>query len=298
MTTVLCAGVAVIDFVLSLPELPRRAEKYRARDAMIVGGGCAANAAVAVARLGGTALLATRLGDDPVGDLIVSDLEREGVDCRLARRYPGRRSSFSSVFVDAAGERQIVNFRDEMLDREADWLKAGDAPAFDAALADTRWPEDAAALLRLARQRGRPAVLDVEAPVEVAQGALAAATHLAFSEQGLRHFSGHDDVEAGLRAAGALFGAFVCVTQGADGVRWLEGGMLRHMAGFAVDAVDTLGAGDVWHGAFALALGEGKGEVQAMRFASAVAAIKCGRFGGRSGAPSRAEVEEFLRERS
>jgi len=81
MTTVVLAGVAVIDFVFSVDAMPSRAEKYRARDAAITVGGCAANAAVAVARLGGTARLAARVGADRVGDMIVSGLVAEAVDC-------------------------------------------------------------------------------------------------------------------------------------------------------------------------------------------------------------------------
>jgi sulfofructose kinase len=66
---------------------------------------------------------------------------------------------------------------------------------------------------------------------------------------------------------------------------------------FAIDAVDTLGAGDAFHGGFALALAEGRGEVEAMRFGAAVAGIKCSRIGGSAGAPTRAEVEGFLARR-
>ena len=299
MTTVLCAGVAVIDFVMSLDEMPRRAEKYRAKDATIVGGGCAANSSVAVARLGGVAFLASRLGADAVGDMIIADIESEGVDCRFARRFEGRRSSFSSVFVDRGGERQIVNFRDETLDRNADWLERAELPDFDVALADTRWPEGAEALMLIARKRGIPAIMDVEAPVEIAISAIKAATHLAFSEQGLREFSGMSDIASGLHhALNTAPCAFVCVTQGEKGVSWLDQGEVRHQPGFQVTVADTLGAGDIWHGAFALELGRGRPEVEAMRFANAAAAIKCTRFGGRSGAPTRAEVEDFLRERS
>ena len=75
---------------------------------------------------------------------------------------------------------------------------------------------------------------------------------------------------------------------------FVEDGTIAHLPAFAVEAVDTLGAGDVWHGAFALGLAEGQGERAAIRFASAAAAIKCTRFGGRAGAPQRTEIEAFL----
>jgi len=298
MKTVVVGGVAVVDFVFQLDELPRRAEKYRARDAQMVGGGGAANAAVAVARLGGNALLATRLGDDVIADLILADLQREGVDCSLARRFAGKRSSFSSVFVDRSGERQIVNYRDMGISFDADWLGEGLPAHFDAALADTRWPQGGPALLNAARKRGVPAVADAEAPVHEAIETLRAATHIAFSRQGLRDFCGHDDVAGGLAEAGETFGVWVCVTDGAGAVVYRANGAFGSVAAYPVEPVDTLGAGDVWHGAFALCLAEGRAEAEAIRFANAVAAIKCTRFGGRAGTPKRQEAESFLRERS
>lgn len=296
MACILLAGVAVIDFVFMLDRLPRAAEKYRARDAAIVGGGCAANAAVAVARLGGHAALAARIGADTVGDLIVEGLEAEGVDCSRVRRFGGRRSSFSSVYIDADGERQIVNFRDNALSFDADWLGETLPTTFDAALGDTRWPQGSAEVLRKARAIGVPGVLDAEAPIAEAREALHAASHIAFSRQGLRDLCGELDTASALEQVASETGAWVCVTDGAVGVTCLSDGRLVHVPAFAVDAVDTLGAGDVWHGAFALALGEGTEELAAVRFANAVAAIKCTRFGGRTGIPPRDEVERFLAE--
>lgn len=297
MASILLAGVAVIDFIFMLDRLPRAAEKYRARDAAVSGGGCAANAAAAVARLGGQAMLAARIGADPVGDMIVAGLEDEGVDCGRVRRFEGCRSSFSSVYVDAAGERQIVNFRDVSLSFDAAWLADEIPDGFDAALGDTRWPQGSAAVLRAARERGVPGVLDAEAPIAEAREALHAASHIAFSVQGLRDHCGHGDVVRSLEQVAAETGAWVCVTDGADGVTCLADGRLSHVPAFPVEAVDTLGAGDVWHGAFALALGEGMEDLPAVRFANAVAAIKCTHFGGRAGIPHRAEVDRFLEER-
>ncbi|MEX3011556.1 PfkB family carbohydrate kinase [Hoeflea sp. TYP-13] len=296
MTTVLAVGSAVVDFIFQLDEAPSRSEKHRARDAAIVGGGCAANAAVAVARLGGKAMLAARLGDDVIGDMIISDLEKEGVDSNLVKRFEERRSSYSSVIVDPDGERSIVNFRDMDIDFGGGWLELQELPAFDAALADTRWPDGARVAMRAALKRGVPGVIDGEAPVREAQAALMDATHIAFSRPGLLDFNDINDVEAALRQAAEETGAWVCVTEGGDGVRWLDNGTMRHMPAFEVKVVDTLGAGDVWHGAFALALARGDSESEAIRFASAASALKCRQFGGRSGAPTDSDVTTFLME--
>ena len=107
MTEVAFIGMAVIDFLFEVDEMPRTAEKHRARGASVVGGGCAATAAVAAARLGADARMIGRLGDDAVGDQIVAGLEAEGIDCAGLHRAAGTKSSCSSVLVDASGERLI-----------------------------------------------------------------------------------------------------------------------------------------------------------------------------------------------
>lgn len=296
MTKIVTTGVAVVDFVFFLDEMPRLAEKYRARGAEITGGGGAANAAAAIARLGGHAMLASRLGSDQVADMIASGLKADGVDCAMLRRFEGRRSSFSSVFIDKAGERQIVNFRDQELPMDAGWLKAALPDDFDAALADTRWPGGAEALMRTARERGLPGVLDAEAPTREAEAAVRLASHVAFSAQGLRDWAGHGDLARALADVAAETGAFACVTDGAKGVSWRHREASGFEPAFRIAPVDTLGAGDVWHGAFTLRLGEGAAPPEAIRFASAVAAIKCTRSNGRAGYPTRAETEVFMKE--
>jgi sulfofructose kinase len=296
MTTVLCVGHAVQDFVFTLPALPQHAEKHQASGFAVVGGGPAATAAVAIVRLGGRALLAARVGDDAVAGTIIGELEGYGVDCGHVRRFPGCSSSLSAVMVDTAGERMIVNYLDPAMPDAADWLPAPGNVGAGAVLADLRWPAGAAAALAAAGAAGIPAVLDADKPIPHDHAALAAATHVAFSAGALAEFSGERDPAAGLRSAAGRLQAWCCVTTGADGVHVMVNGRPAHFPGFSVNVVDTLGAGDVWHGAFALGLAEGMDEQAALRFASAAAALKVQRHGGRAGAPMRAEVDEFLRQ--
>lgn len=291
MTRVLVVGVAVVDYVFFVDSFPTEGTKYRAKDSAIVGGGCAANAAVAIAKLSGEALLSARLGQDPVGDMIVNDLERDGVDLSLCDRS-GKRSSFSSVFVDATGERMIMNYRGAGLTQSTDHMNA--APDVAAVLADTRWSEGALAAMELAKARSVPGILDVEAPAE--HDAFAPASHLAFSLQGLSSFFPGRDPGDALKDCVDTYGGWACVTLGPDGVLSRGPDGEDQVPGYRVEAVDTLGAGDVWHGAFALKLAEGATESDAIRFANAVAAIKCTRRGGRAGTPTRAETEHFMKE--
>jgi sulfofructose kinase len=297
MSRVLCVGHAVQDYVFRLPQLPDRGAKYRATDFMTVGGGPAATAAVAIARLGGSALLAARVGDDPIAAAIELELTGFGVDCRHLRRLSGCSSSLSAVFVDAAGERMIVNHIDPRLPKAADWLADIALDGVDAVLADSRWPEGAMAMLARAKHAGLTAVLDADIPVPKDEDLLQSATHAAFSAPGLADYSGDDDPERALRQVAARTGIWCCVTLGAEGVLYTDGGALARAPAFRVDVVDTLGAGDVWHGAFALALAEGSDEPTAIRLACAAAALKVRRRGGRTGAPTRAERDQFLETR-
>ena len=299
--SILSIGIATIDHVFHVKQLPNRAEKYRADQAETVGGGGGANAAVAISRLGGTASIAARTGGDEVANSIEYGFNREGVRTDLLRQYKERRSSYSMVLIDAEGERLIVNYRDDRLPFDARWLERELAQRnFDAVLADTRWPDGAVAGMRYASDRGVPGVIDAEAPVEGCEEALRLASHVVFSAQGLRDFHGADPQEADL---GALLRCSDCgegvvgVTNGAEGIRWMENGTIRHILPPPLPGplTDTLGAGDIWHGALALALAEEQGLTNAMRFANAAATLKCAGASGRNGAPRREEVERFLR---
>ena len=291
MTRLLVAGVAVADFVFMVGSMPDKPEKYRAHDAIVTGGGNAANAAVAICRQGGEALLAAHLGEDPVGTIILDGLLAEGVDTRFVQRASGAKSSFSSIYVDARGERQIMNFRGSGMTFEADHVK--DVPPIDAVLADNRRPALTRHALALARERGVPGVVDAEDPISVDD--IAAATHIAFSLQGLAALTGQTDPDHALRVASRHLPAWLCVTDGSKGAYFLQDDVLVHSPAFPVDVVDTLGAGDVWHGVFALRLAEGDTEAQAVRYANAAAALKCRRAGGRNGTPGAAETAVFLK---
>jgi len=290
MVAILVAGLATIDFLFSVDAMPTRAEKYRATDAEMVGGGGAANAAVAVVRLGGGACLAAQIGTDRVGDMILADAQGEHVDTSLVYRTPGARSAFSSVLIDAQGERQIVNFRGSPGDALPDFDAA---PPCHAILTDTRFPALTRAALALARERGIPGVVDGEHPVDLAH--LTQATHIAFSAQGLVGLTGIEHLPDALSSVAGQTGAWVCVTDGANGVRYRRGDDMLHIPAYEVEAVDTLGAGDVWHGAFVLRLAEGATEPEAVDFANAAASLKCLRRGGRNGCPDRMTVDSFLR---
>jgi sugar/nucleoside kinase (ribokinase family) len=294
---ILCAGIAVQDIVMRVESFPAPGAKVSASEFIITGGGCAANAAVAIARLGGRAAFAGPLGggDDAVSNRILADLKAEGVDCSGVKRADGRSASVSLILLDAEGEKTIATRRGvglgQVLPDDAGALVA-DA---DAVLVDNRFPEFVTAVCRAAQARRIPVVIDLDLATRPDDALLKLGTHVIASSEALRATTGLDDPGAALKRLAAHVAGFLAVTDGPNGVIWLEHGKHRHLPAFAVTAVDSLAAGDAFHGAFTLGLAEGRELVDALRFASATAALKCTHFGGAAGAPKRAEVEAFLR---
>lgn len=299
MTTIACVGLAVRDLVFAVPHLPQGPGKHFADAHTEIGGGPAANAAVTVSALGASARFIGCLGDDERGNALDAELRSLGVDTTRVRRIPGASSPLSSVYVDGSGDRMIVNHTDRALFSSARPAAEEDVTGSDAVLVDTRWLDGAVAALRAARSIGVPGIVDFEGRTGPAtEQILATASHVAFAAPALAGLTGTDDVDTGLRSVAASTEAWLAVTAGERGVYWLEDGSLRHQPAFPVAAVDTLGAGDVFHGALAVGLAHRGGAAAAIRLASAAAAIKCTRFGGRAGIPSRDEVTEFLEERT
>jgi sulfofructose kinase len=292
--TVICVGHCTRDYIVNVAEIPKQPVKFRALDWSEIGGGPAATASVAVARLDGHAVICGRVGDDDVGVAIRTELESEGVDTAWLRTLQHCRSPRSMVLVDAQGERLLAAFIDPAFPPNADWLTVDLQGVL---LVDLLWPAGALRMLEKAKAAGLPSVVDADAtgrtsPDEVA-AILAPATHCIFSRTGLAQHSGETEIEKGLRVISMRHGGYVGVTDGEHGYYWLEAGALRHMPARPVVAVDTNGAGDAFHGAFALGLARGQNERQAAEFATNVAALKCTRSGGRAGLPTAIEVTQF-----
>ncbi len=255
----------------------------------------AANASVAVARLGGQVSYWGRLGADDRGTRILRELSDEGVDVSAVRRVPGAASPADAILVDDAGERLVCAYLDPLLDPDPSWLPLDRVAHFDAVLADVRWPSGAAAVFDSAMAAGIPAVFDGDVgPRDALLDLAARATHVVFSEPGLAMAAGVEDAAEGLARVARAVPGVVGVTLGAAGFLWRDGASERRIPAPSVDAIDTLGAGDVWHGAFTLALGERRNVAEAARFANAAAALKCTRMGGRLGAPTRDQVAQLL----
>ena len=230
-------------------------------------GGPAAVGAVAVARLGGEALLIGRRGDDAVGEEVEARLRAEAVETSALRRFPGAATPVSGIVVDPGGERHIFSFLGAGLPDDGEWIPLGTLERVQAVLVDSRWPPGAMRLAVAARRRELPVVLDLDQDDAGAWRLAAVATHVIADEELATARGGVGAVIERIRRQGG-WGA---VTLGAGGVAY-SGGCLP---AFRITPRDTTGAGDVFHGAFALALAEGHDEAYALAFASAAGAQRC-----------------------
>ncbi len=289
-----CVGHASVDHHFEIDAFAVQPTKTPATSYHMMAGGMAANAAVAMARLGAYVKLLGRVGDDPAGMFVRQAVQSTGVHTLLetvARSY----TSVSSVVVDARGERQIFNHRGDALEK-AHTLDVHQLSGARAVLVDPRWCEGALLALQWAKAHRVLSVLDADVAPQVDLRQLVPASQWAvFSEPGLACYApgaaSPAEALAGALAAGAQV---AMVTLGERGVLWTRGQGLHTMPGFQVKAVDTTGAGDVFHAALALALSESRDETSAIRFASAAAALKCTQRFGVLGTPPRHQVEEYL----
>ncbi|MFM2112082.1 MAG: hypothetical protein RLZZ271_742 [Pseudomonadota bacterium] len=292
---IICLGVATLDQIFEIDELPAFPAKTTAQRFIVTGGGMASNAAVTVQRLGGQASYWGRVGTDLVGDQVIALMQREGVDVTHIHRVPGSATKANAVLIDGRGERLVIRAPTIGYPDDTSWLPLELVQQADAVHADSRWPGGTLAIFDAAAQHGKPSIFDGDSgDNEPMLQCARAATHPIFGETLFLQL-GLGDVREGLSK---LFGGRnrICgVTCGGKGFHWYDGQTLHHTPTPQVKVIDTLGAGDTFHGAYALAIAEGQSLEDAARFASAVAALKCTRFGGREGIPVRRDVEAFLR---
>jgi sulfofructose kinase len=292
----LCVGHIALDMIFSVSEFPDHPTKTPAHRYHRGVGGMSGNASVALARLGARVDFCGPVGDDDTADVFEQVLHAEGVGCKGLRRVPGASSSVSSIIVDRHGERMIFNAKGSALDAPGPF-DASVLDGIDFVLVDPRCPAWAEAALVEARRLGIPSMLDGElSPRADLQRLVPLADWRVFSERGLLAYADGEPEALLQQLAGQDLSRRVVRTLGGQGLQWCDTqGQLRHLPAVqAGPVVDTLGAGDVFHAALALALAEGQAQSDALRFASAAAAIKCSRPDGIAGAPTRTEVEALL----
>ena len=291
------AGICCLDYIVASPRVPWGDTAF-VTDFQVQGGGLVATALVACARLGAECGLFSLLGDDQIGEQIVAELVAEGVDCAGVPRIPGGASPFSFVHVDdSSGDRTIFHRSGAGLRSGTSLVEFPREMDYQAAVVDEVYPELALAAAKLCREKAIPVVADL-IPSPGGEELLRYVDVLIAPRHYAREIGRENDLDGALDAIHALGPKIAVITLGADGWVYSDGTDSGRGEAFAVDVVDTTGAGDTFHGAFAYGLALGWTTRRCCEFASAVAAIKCTKPGGRTGLPSLPQAMDFLKERS
>lgn len=289
-------GYCSNDYLAILPEIPLDG-KVQILEQMVQGGGPAATAGVAAARLGMKTGFVGVIGDDEHGARIRRDLEGEGIYTGAMQIRQGCSSSIAYCWIEqSTGKRSIAWARGSFSELTGDEVDLDLIRNAKILHLDGHNPEGGLAAAKAARENGVIVSLDAGTLRPGVKELLPYVTLLIASEDFARRYTGEDDLEKALLKLGENGSEVTGITMGCKGSMVLENGKAVHCPAFAIQAVDTTGAGDVYHGAFAVRYSETRDVRASMRFASAVSALKCLKPGGRTGIPTRSEVEKFLAE--
>lgn len=290
-------GYCAVDYLGIVPRFPEIDEKIQMEEFSRQGGGITATAMATVGRLGGRASYIGKVGDDDFGRFIIAELEKDGVHTGSMVIQPGASSQFSFVVVDKPSGKRTIFWTYSGIRFDGSELRREDVLAGKVVHVDAHHPSAAIQAASWANEAGIPVVMDAGSVREGSKELVERTDCLIASSLFARQFTGQDDPE---KAARMMFGGrrrISVVTMGEKGSVYVtEEGVFRQPA-FQVEVVDTTGAGDVFHGAFSFGLAKGWEFAEIIRFASAVAAIKCTKLGGRAGIPTLHEALAYLKAR-
>jgi sugar/nucleoside kinase (ribokinase family) len=239
------------------------------------------------------------LGKDALSQFCRTELAAEGVDCSPLQNRPEARPFHSFVIIDVStGHRTILYSSEGVTEPSSGSIDRGTIENCRVLFVDYTAPAAALNAARLAREMNIPVVGDVERWDRTGGATfLDYVDHLIVGLGFGREFTGREDPGDIVLKLASSGRRLVAVTAGERGCWWVaEGGQVRHQPAFPVHAVDTIGCGDVFHGAYAVALAEGEPPARAIRFASAAAAVKAAHHAGRAGIPERKEVVQLLQQ--
>ncbi len=293
-------GLNTTDLLAVVAEHPAPGTKVPIVELASRPGGQAASAMTAVSRLGWAARYIGRFGDDENGRAGRASLAGEGVDVSACETPRGATNALSVVVVDRrTGQRTVLWWRHPALALDAADLPLQAVQSGRVLLVDCHETAAATAAARHARAAGAATLVDVEHVRPGVEALLAEIDVIITAQEFPTALTGQADLGRALQILRSSFRAgVVCTTLGAEGSLALVGGTEIRTPGFRVDVVDTTGAGDVFRGGFIagwLRGGAGADIEDVLRYANAVAALKCRALGARAGIPAPAEVEALLR---
>ncbi len=288
-------GLNAVDFLTVVPEFPTLNSKMEILQFSKQGGGQVATAMVALTRWGVKTKYIGKVGDDELGQFSLHSIKEEGVDVSSVTIEPKASNQFAIIIIDSvSGERTIFWDRDErLMYREGELRKEEicsgkllhlDGHDIRAAIQCAKWAKD----------EGIPTVIDIDKVEPLTSELIREIDFVITSSQFPSLFTRISDREKALLELQNHTSGFLCTTLEDGGAMALINGEILHVKGFEVKAVDTTGAGDVFHAGFIYGLLQNWEVIEILRFANAVAALKCRDLGGRRGIPTLGEVQKFL----
>lgn len=299
MNEIVGIGANVYDTLITTPFYPNEDTKLRATVVKECGGGPCGTGLVAAAKLGASAAYIGALAKDSGGEFLLADMKRFGMSCDFVDMVEGK-SSFSSYIVlsEQSASRTCVFNKSNLPNFEIDTKKADAIRCAKVLMVDGNELENAVKGAKIANDSGCKVLYDAGGLYDNIEKLLPYADILIPSEEFALGLTGEKTVQD---AAKWLFDKYspevVVITQGVKGGIMYDGTEIKSYPSFKVDAVDSNGAGDVFHGAFAFCVSIGYNYYNSCIFSSAVSALKCTKLGARDGVPGFDETINFLKER-
>jgi sulfofructose kinase len=288
-------GLNSVDFLTLVPEFPAPNSKMKMLQFSKQGGGQVATAMVALSRWGVKTKYIGKVGEDELGQFSLQSIGQGGVDISSVKIEPNATNQFATIIVDGStGDGTILWNRDErLMYREGELRKEEvccgrllhlDGHDIHAAIQCARW----------AREEGIPTIVDLDKVEPLTSELIKKMDFVITSSRFPTLFTGISDREKALIEMQRQTPGFLCATLGREGAVALAEGNILRFKGFEVDVVDTTGAGDVFHAGFIYGLLQHWEVRKILKFANAVAALKCRELGGRKGIPTLKETQNFL----
>lgn len=292
-------GASAVDLVYVLPAYPAPEgplSKLPIQSHFVSPGGQMATAMAGCAALGLRAAFLGATGNDEHGARIRESLARRGVDVSHATTLDAPQPYSVILLAQDQGERIVLWHRDARAKFHPDDYARFAGPISEARLlhVDDVDLEAGIAAAKIAREAGRLVTTDIDRVTDRTSELIQLATHPILAEHVPAKLTGEKDLLRALRRLRALNAGPLIVTRGAQGALALDGDAVIDAPGFAIEAVDTTGAGDIFRAGFITALLEGQPLKDALRFANAAAASSCTRQGAMASVPSRADVDRML----
>jgi sulfofructose kinase len=289
---VLCVGHACYDLVFCVDHHPDADEKTIAQKFISCGGGPAANAAVTVSRLGLKSAFAGYLGNDFFGQRHFEEFSHEAVNTDLIVRGE-RPTPLSAILVKFDGHRTVVNYKGDTAPLPAGRMDFSTWHP-QVILFDGHEPEVSLALMEAIKGRGISTVLDAGSVHRGSLKLLEQVDYAVVSQKFARECTGKEDPQRAALKLGQHSPAVV-ITLGEAGLVWKNEDGSGSLPAFSIDALDTTGAGDAFHGAFAAGLASGKPWNDLLAYASAAGALCCTKYGARPAIPTAKGLAAFLK---